>query len=580
MKALLTYTAFWMMSAMVVASGFASEIDGDVSWGSWSDPIQESGKNSGGTSVYTCAVGQVMVGRRHKGDENGYTWYLCATVSYAGTNAEVGEGRWSAWIQESGKDSGGTSSYECPINSVMIGRRHKGDEHGDTSYECAPLTLSAHGLAFRPLGWSEWIEESGENSGGTSDFTCPADQLMIGRKHSGDENGDTSYLCAAIEWSASPIGASAPFQSYPIEESGKNSGGTSSFTCPSGYLMTHRSHKGDENGDTRYSCRTPQSDSAGPIAVIPTAWSEWIQESGKNSRGRSGFTCPSAEAMIAREHSGDEDGDTRYRCALASSQGEFMQFTPTEWSAWEKESKSSFSCPDDQFMIGREHKGDENGKTRYRCAYGRFPFHLSTLATVLDHINSKVGDPATTDSSEFAARDDMRVDDDYFLHFDIGGEGFHESGGVASGFVGAMNINAQTTDSQPPFEPIPLLIHVESWDRDPPYPIADKTADYLTIQGAPLTDKNVEEMGRVLGANGNIGLWVCPGDTVPGSTKTVGENLDALASSLSSKWTYSCASSWSRACMNDRDAKCDSGCLDEFNGAFGSPKICIKNSRQ
>lgn len=173
--------SIFLVLAAVMAGGQAGATDGAVSWGAWSDPIQESGKNSGGVSEYTCPDGQVMVGRRHAGDENGNTWYLCATVSYAGIAAKVGQGEWSSWIQESGKDSGGTSSYQCPINSVMIGRRHKGDENGDTSYECGPLSLSAHGLAFTPQSWSAWIQESGKNSGGESDYTCPANQLMIGR---------------------------------------------------------------------------------------------------------------------------------------------------------------------------------------------------------------------------------------------------------------------------------------------------------------------------------------------------------------------------------------------------------------
>ena len=35
-------------------------------------------------------------------------------------------------------------------------------------------------------------------------------------------------------------------------------------------------------------------------------------------------------------------------------------------SKWIKESASSYICPPDTIMIGREHQGDENGNTRYK----------------------------------------------------------------------------------------------------------------------------------------------------------------------------------------------------------------------
>lgn len=554
-------------------------INGVVTAGAWSTPIQESGKKTGGKSEYVCPSGQVMIGRKHKGDENGDTWYQCGTVSYGEIQAIVGQNSWSNWIQESGKKTGGMSDYQCPINTIMVGRSHKGDENGDTSYACAPLTLSGYGLAFIPQSWSAWIQESGKNSGGTSEYVCPINQIMISRKHKGDENGNTSYLCATVQWSASPVGTSAHFQSGPIQESGKKTDGKSSFTCPTGYLMTYRSHKGDENGDTSYLCRMPLSDALQTITVTPTDWSNWMQESGKKTGGKSSFACPALQAMIGREHKGDENGDTRYRCALVTGDGEFMSFTSTGWSDWIKESKSYFACPEDQFMLGREHKGDENGNTRYLCGYGRFPFQSTTLQTVLVNINQKVGNPATTDQHQFASRSDMRVDDDYYLHFDIGGEGYHQSSGVTSGFISAMNVNAQTDDSQPPYGQIPLLVHVIDWSNNPPYPIVSGTADYMTMQGAPLTDKNTSELARVLTPRGSIGLWVCPGDNVPGSSKKVSANLDVLASSLNSSWTYSCTESWSDSCPNDRSGSCDSNCLDEFNGEFGSPKICITDKR-
>ena len=42
-------------------------------------------------------------------------------------------------------------------------------------------------------------------------------------------------------------------------------------------------------------------------------------------------------------------------------------------SEYMKESESSFICPDGALIVGREHIGDENGKTQYsfKKLYGR-----------------------------------------------------------------------------------------------------------------------------------------------------------------------------------------------------------------
>ena len=541
---------------------------GVVAFQGWQNPIQESGKDNNGTSFFICPSSQVMAGRQHSGDENGNTRYKCAVVTFNGVSVAPLESQraWSNWMQESGKNSGGQSQYQCPQNWVMLGRQHQGDENGNTRYLCSATTTGNQRMVLYPTPWSDPIQESGKNSGGTSSFVCPSQQVMVARRHQGDENGNTWYRCAKFAWSQSPVLTSPPFQSSWIQESGKNSGGTSSFVCPNQWaLMIGRSHKGDENGDTMYWCSTP-------VFVSYTRhegpWSDWIQESGKNSGGQSSYVCPSGQGMIGREHQGDENGNTRYQCAWIFMQGSLVEFTPLDWGPWIQESgkntngQSTYVCPKDTFMIGRQHKGDENGDTRYQCAGADVPYQMATLNSVYQLAANKVGNPATPSPKQFATRSDMGAASDYYLHLDIGGEGFHSVSGVTSGFAGAINVNAQTKDSQPPFNPIPLLIHVGPWSGDPPYPFADQTANYMTLQGAPLTSAGVNEFARVLTYKGNVGLWIDMG-----SQK---QNVDTLARKLNSSWAYSCSSGKS---------PCSNSCVDEFFGEAGFPKVCIEDHR-
>jgi hypothetical protein len=91
----------------------------------------------------------------------------------------------------------------------MTGRMHEGNEKGSTKYEYATLKavdkngkeLKGGVIEVSPLFqretasfWTKPIKESagiwaGESSSGT---------VIVGRKHSGDENGSTSYMLAHV----------------------------------------------------------------------------------------------------------------------------------------------------------------------------------------------------------------------------------------------------------------------------------------------------------------------------------------------------------------------------------------------
>ncbi len=180
-----------------------------------------------------------------------------------------------------------------------------------------------------------------------------------------------------------------------------------------------------------------------------------------------------------------------------------------------------------------------------------------TLTQVWRAVVDKVGVPATTDPAKFASRADMGVDAAYPIHLDVGGEGYHEVFGIRSGFERALNLNDKTQDSQPPHGKIPMLVLLTSFSTDPQYPFTDGIANLITLQGAPLTPQNVSEFSRLVAPGGRIGLWIDRADFQP--------QIDQLADLLHTTPRYS--------------TDPHSGCVDEFDGAAGFPKICLLNER-
>ena len=151
-------------------------------------------------SRFECPAGQVMSGRWHdcrnkgdKCDENGQSTVFCRDVP--STIQVVPAATWEAAVTESSGD------FLCPTGTVLVGRRHdcgnkgdKCDENGKTQYRCA--TLQRNGVTLPVASgsgsWSQGVAES------SSRFVCPDDQVLDGRRHTGDENGLTAYHCVAL----------------------------------------------------------------------------------------------------------------------------------------------------------------------------------------------------------------------------------------------------------------------------------------------------------------------------------------------------------------------------------------------
>ncbi|KAA9375195.1 hypothetical protein F5972_27845 [Microbispora cellulosiformans] len=111
------------------------------------------------------------------------------------------------------------------------------------------------------------------------------------------------------------------------------------------------------------SAAAPAPASAAPVRIeIVTAHSETVRE------WIDPFTCPTNMVLTARAHYGDENAPTTYSCSFILIEGEQARVYIGDWTARQKESKSDFSAPDHQAVVGRWHEGDENGYTRYRTA--------------------------------------------------------------------------------------------------------------------------------------------------------------------------------------------------------------------
>jgi len=350
-----------------------------------SNKIQESGKKTGGTSSFICPSDTIIVGRWHKGDENGDTQYKYAQLIAAPLLVSYNIDRVivSDKIQESGKKTGGTSSFICPSDAVIVGRWHKSDENGDTQYKYTNLFFNYEKLTIKNHQWSPWIQESGKGSGGTSEFMCPGHTILTGREHKGDENGETRYRYSQVFFKDIQLQVIDTVVSDDLKESSGNWS-----TAPTNKAMTGRQHSGDENGETKYyySYLYFPLDDENILQTTDHQWSLWIQESGKGSGGTSEFICPSNTVLTGREHKGDENGDTRYRYSMIRYNGIYCEINSLSWSGNIKESSGNWStAPTNGVMTGRQHSGDENGMTKYQ--YSGVPL-ITKFETTEDFCNA------------------------------------------------------------------------------------------------------------------------------------------------------------------------------------------------
>ncbi|MEV8634711.1 hypothetical protein AB0395_23945 [Streptosporangium sp. NPDC051023] len=133
------------------------------------------------------------------------------------------------------------------------------------------------------------------------------------------------------------------------------------FTCPANQVLTGRSHVGDENKWTTYYCSWIFINGE-QVEVHSGDWTSSQRES------KSSYTAPTDQALVGRWHTGDENGMTKYRTGALYWQGRQVRLTNLPWSGDYTESNHTVQAGYNQVMTGRSHNGDENGKTRYQYA--------------------------------------------------------------------------------------------------------------------------------------------------------------------------------------------------------------------
>ncbi|QEV57073.1 hypothetical protein CP981_26220 [Streptomyces platensis] len=131
-------------------------------------------------------------------------------------------------------------AVECPAYQVLIGRSHSGDENGSTTYYCGFILIYGELVHVSPPTWSSAQRES------NSFFAAAPHKALVGRVHSGDENGSTRYATASMTWQGRPVTLTSYRWTPGQRESSSHS------RAGAGEVMTGRQHNGDENGQTFY----------------------------------------------------------------------------------------------------------------------------------------------------------------------------------------------------------------------------------------------------------------------------------------------------------------------------------------
>jgi len=143
---------------------------------------------------------------------------------------------------ESQKES--NSDMRCADGKVMVGRSHWGDENARSWIRCAGVIVNGDITA---TSGEFWTPNRSESSGAVA---CPSNMVITGRRHSGDENGLTSYRCATLTIETGQLKLDAAAFSGDMRESSHE------YVCSGVGILSARAHWGDENGTTRYRCST------------------------------------------------------------------------------------------------------------------------------------------------------------------------------------------------------------------------------------------------------------------------------------------------------------------------------------
>ena len=119
---------------------------------------------------------------------------MCLTEAYdeSGRSVNVSISIVNAKWDSSYKQSS-DHQYRPGSQWIIVGRKHDGDENGQTAFKIAQVKVDG-----KIASWDDYLG-SGEikESSGTW-WTAPSGKVMVGERHKGDENGRTYYYSGRI----------------------------------------------------------------------------------------------------------------------------------------------------------------------------------------------------------------------------------------------------------------------------------------------------------------------------------------------------------------------------------------------
>ncbi|MEE1920596.1 hypothetical protein V0R50_09095 [Pseudomonas sp. 148P] len=149
----------------------------------WSAEVDEAAHD------FTCKNDEVLIGRHHWDAEDFPTKYRCGKV-FQYQDIKITEIHQSTKIPEHhGR------RFVCPDDEVMVGRGHSKDENGYTWYYCGK-PIDYWGNQMSVVHNVKWIRVEDEEYHG--EVECADNQVMTGRWHEGDETKPTEYLCSTL----------------------------------------------------------------------------------------------------------------------------------------------------------------------------------------------------------------------------------------------------------------------------------------------------------------------------------------------------------------------------------------------
>lgn len=146
----------------------------------------------------------------------------------------------------------------------------------------------------------------------------------------------------------------------------------SSFEAPEGCHIVARLHSGDENGISKCKYgRFELSLEAEQLGFGEIVYGEQRTVTVKESDSM--VRCENGEVIVKRTHTGDENGDTQYTLAqvyvrISGTQVLVPCRTDKITNVTVKESIGNYAESAGKSMVVRTHKGDENKNTTYGFA--------------------------------------------------------------------------------------------------------------------------------------------------------------------------------------------------------------------